>query len=93
MSIEVRLYGDLKKLVQTAKETNPGSPHIESLGSEKISDVSDILQKFGIRENQVSHIFVNGKYSNAGKKLKDEDRIGLFPKNMGLLYKWYFQET
>ncbi|MHA1679050.1 MAG: hypothetical protein ACTSW3_09780 [Promethearchaeota archaeon] len=49
-----------------------------------------MLSKLSIEESEVSHIFVNGIYSGKNKKVRDGDRVGLFPKRMALLYKWYF---
>ena len=43
-----------------------------------------------IVENEVSHIFVNGRFAGFRKKVNNGDTVALFPKNMGLLYKWYF---
>jgi len=48
--------------------------------------VLDILKQLGIDENEISHIFVNGIYSGAGKIIKEGDRIGIFPKRMGLIF-------
>lgn len=72
------------------KEISGGVPIILSIDNTGIENISDILKKISIEENKTSHIFVNGIYAGFSKKVKDGDRIGIFPKNMGLLYKWYF---
>ncbi len=49
---------------------------------------------YTIEENEISHIFINGKYSGIRKKINFGDKviIAIFPKNMGVLYKWYFNK-
>jgi molybdopterin converting factor small subunit len=89
MTILVKFFGDLAKRLSQNKEgiKNPLDLEIESEG---IEYVEDILNKYSIEKDETSHIFVNGTYSGFKKKIKDGDRIGIFPRNMGLLYKWYF---
>lgn len=83
MSIQVKLYGQLKDKLQE-KSFNAGTPSIAYIKEDEIETVSDILKKLNIDESETSHIFVNGKYCRSGKKLSEGDRIGLFPKNMAL---------
>ncbi|MHA1488388.1 MAG: MoaD/ThiS family protein [Promethearchaeota archaeon] len=85
MAIIVKLYGDLKgKILQKTNDIGaPSTLNIELIG---IKTIFDILRKFNIEENELSHIFVNGKYCGPGKRLQDGDRIGLFPKRMGLIF-------
>lgn len=89
MSIQIRLYGDLRKKVQQQSDDD-GAPSIINVENE--GTVSDILKKLSIEESEVSHIFVACKYSGISKKIRIGDRVALFPKNMGLLYKWYFNK-
>ena len=91
MSIQIRLYGDLRKKVQQQSDDD-GAPSIINIENEGIETVSDILKKISIEESEVSHIFVACKYSGIGKKIRIGDRVALFPKNTGLLYKWYFNK-
>ncbi len=91
MPITVKLFGDLRKKI--GRETPKGGvPITLNLDSKGITAIRDILEKLAIQESEVSHIFVSGKYSGPGKKVKNGERVGLFPKNMGLLYKWYFNK-
>ncbi len=87
--IQVLFFGDLgKRFLSSSKgESSPVILHVE-LGTMK--RVSDILDNYKIDRGETSHIFVNGVYSGFSKVVKDGDRVGIFPKNMGLLYKWYF---
>jgi molybdopterin converting factor small subunit len=89
MTIQVKLFGDLRKR-DPKVEVIGGSSTIVTLDESHIERVSDILKKLNIEETEVSHIFVNGKYSGPRKKVQNSDIVSLFPKNMGLLYKWYF---
>jgi len=52
--------------------------------------IEGILRLLGIRKKDVSHIFLNREYSDLERKVKDGDRLALFPRDMALLYKWYF---
>jgi molybdopterin converting factor small subunit len=88
MTILIKFFGDLAKRLQKEEEIkNPLDLEIESQG---IEFVEDILNKYSIEKDETSHIFVNGTYSGFKKRVKNGDRVGIFPRNMGLLYKWYF---
>ncbi|KYK35955.1 MAG: MoaD/ThiS family protein [Theionarchaea archaeon] len=88
MVIKVKLYGNLREKASRSAEGAPGMVEIEDRG---IKMVSDVLNALNIDEAETSHLFVNGKYSGLRKKVKNGDRVAIFPKNMGLLYKWYFR--
>jgi len=86
MSITIKFYGDLRQKVPTEKKYN-GIPSTLNIDIDKATlSVFDILKKFDIKEDEISHIFVNGKYCGPGKQIKDGDRIGLFPRRMGLIF-------
>lgn len=89
MTIQVKLFGDLRKKAHQ-KEVFGGAPIILRIDASKTNTVSDILKTLNIKESEVSHIFVNGKYSGFRKNVRRTDLVALFPRNMGLLYKWYF---
>jgi len=89
MAILVKFFGDLAKKV-SHKESNIESPFNLKIESQGIEYVVDILEKYSIEKSETSHIFVNGVYVGFRKKVKDGDRVGIFPKSMSLLYKWYF---
>ncbi|KKN03188.1 hypothetical protein LCGC14_1110200 [marine sediment metagenome] len=88
MPIQVKLFGDLRK--KTQQQISGSSSLKLSINNSNLNRVKDILKKFSIEEDEVSHIFVNGRYSGFKKNVKNGDIISMFPKNMGLLYKWYF---
>jgi len=85
MAVIVKLYGDLR---EKAKQPgfDVGKPSTLRINSNGIDTILDILKKFNIEENELSHIFVNGKYCGPGKKIGEGDRIGLFPKRMALMF-------
>lgn len=73
------------------EKVKPGSSNGENINKLDISDkeklrVSDVMDKLDILESEVSHIFVNGRYSGIGKEVQEGDRVGLFPKNMGIIF-------
>ena len=85
MPILVKLYGSLREKVKDVK-LEKGIPVTFKIEEEGAYFVYEILEKFTINENELSHIFVNGKYCGIGKKIKNGDRVGLFPKNMALIF-------
>ena len=89
MAILVKVFGDLRYKIkyQIIKDNSPLNIHLEP---ENIHTISDILNLFSIEKEETSHIFVNGVYSGFEKRVKDGDRVGLFPRKMCLLYKWCF---
>jgi len=91
MPIKVKLYGDLREKAPQ-HNSNTGSPSTLNLEDDEIKTVFDILKKFNIEETEISHIFVNHKYSKPRKEIKNGDRVGLFPKNMGLIFVEIIQQ-
>ena len=85
MPILLKLYGDLRENVKDV-DLESGLPVTFNIEDSNVRFVYDILKKYGINENKLSHIFVNGKYCGIGKEVKDGDRVGLFPKNMALMF-------
>jgi len=88
--ISVKLYGDLRK--KQSNESTGGIPSIITINDNELSTISDLLRYLDIKPNETSHIFVNGIYSGFSKKITNGDNIGIFPRKMALLYKWYFQK-
>jgi len=85
MTIKVKLYGDL---VEKAPQlgNNFGIPNNLIIETDEVKSVIDILNKCVITTDEISHIFVNGKYSGLGKEVKNGDRVGIFPKRMALIF-------
>lgn len=89
MSIRIKFFGDLRKKVQP--DIKGSLPLKFSIDDNNIERVSDILDRYKIKEDEIIHIFVNGKYSGLTKKVKNGDIVAVFPINMSVLYKWYFK--
>ena len=83
--IEVRLYGLLRRYAEEKEVTGDS---IVCVSMEEGDTVEEVLRRIGIDPQEVSNIFVNGTYSYRALRLrvKDGDRLGVFPKDMGMLY-------
>ncbi len=88
MPIRIKFFGDLRKKVNP--DIQGSLPLKLSIDDADIERISDILKRYSIEENEVIHIFVNGRYSGLTKKVKSGDIVAIFPRNMSVLYKWYF---
>ena len=85
MVITIKLYGDLRE--KTLQLNNdPALPSTLNIDVNESKTVMDVLNKFNITPDEISHVFVNCKYSGSEKEVKDGDRIGIFPKRMGLIF-------
>ena len=85
MSIMVKLYGALREKVN-APDLEKGLPLTLNIESNGIHRVLDIFDKLIIEEEEISHIFVNGKYCGVGKEVRDGDRVGIFPIKMSIMF-------
>jgi molybdopterin converting factor small subunit len=89
--ISIHLYGKLRRFA-----TNRGaqSDSILLLSHEAGDTVGAIVDRIGIPRGEVgSNIFRNGRYADLNTPISDGDRLGLFPDDMQLLYKWYFSPS
>ena len=88
MSVEIKLYGELREKAEELDEDT------ETIGLTKLEDnpgtILKVMKELNINEEDVSHIFLNGEYSDPSRKIEEGDRLALFSKDMALLYKWYF---
>ncbi|MDR5694942.1 MAG: MoaD/ThiS family protein [Armatimonadota bacterium] len=85
--VEVHLYGRFKKLLGNLSAMEEA---ITFLPVEEGDTIADVLRRLGIEREDVSHLFLNAEYSGLRRKIKPGDRLGIFPKEMGLLYRQYF---
>ncbi len=89
--IEVHLYGKLRRF------TDNQDPSRDSIINVPVRDgdtIEHVLRSIGIPFAELgSNIFLNGEYSALSRKVKDGDRLGVFPDNMQLLYKWHFHKA
>lgn len=88
--IEVHLYGELRRFTDTQ---DPSRDSIVYISVKNEDTIEDIVRRIDIpREAIGSNVFLNGEYSALERKVKDGDRLGIFPTDMQLLYKWYFSK-
>jgi len=88
--IEVHLYGKLRRF---AEEPDPTSDTIVRVPVTEGDTIGQVLARIGISLEEVgSNIFLNGEYSGLNRSVKPGDRLGVFPDDMQLLYKWYFHK-
>jgi len=43
-----------------------------------------------VAPEETSNIFIEGELCGLWRPLNDGERVGVFPDDMALLYKWYF---
>ena len=88
--IEVYLYGKLRCFTDNQDPTHDSIAYVPV---EEGDTIEDIIRHIGIPHEALgSNIFLNGEYSALGRTVNDGDRLGVFPNDMQLLYKWYFNK-
>jgi molybdopterin converting factor small subunit len=86
--VEVHLYGKLRRFTDNQ---DPSRDSIAYVPAHKGDIIGDIIRHIGIPLKEVgNNIFLNGEYSALEREVKNGDRLGIFPDDMQLLYKWYF---
>jgi len=86
--IEVHLYGRLRRV---AVEHSASAESVVSVEHREGDTVGSIATRIRLALDELgSNVFVNGRYATVGTPVRDGDRLGLFPVDMQLLYKWYF---
>ncbi|MBM4464087.1 MAG: hypothetical protein FJ014_00720 [Chloroflexi bacterium] len=89
--IEIHLYGKLRRF---ANEQHPASDSIVYVPGQEGDTIQRLLERLGIPIEEVgSNVFLNWQYSALTRRVKDGDRLAVFPDDMQLLYKWYFAKT
>jgi len=81
--IEVRLFGKLRRF---AGDTGVGGDSLLRMPQKQGDAVSDVLERAGIPRPEVGNVFVNGRLAELTRSVADGDRIGVFPRDMSLLY-------
>lgn len=85
--VEVHLYGKLRRY---SEQSDPCKDSVLTIDGDG-KTVLQIIKAIGIDISEIgSNIFVNGAYSSMSRVLHQGDRLGLFPDDMQVLYKWYF---
>jgi len=87
--LEVHLYGRLRRFAADQAPDGDSVVLIPVEGDEKISDV---IERIGIPPQELGrNIFLNGTLSALSRRVHDGDRLALFPWDMSLLYRQYFE--
>ncbi|HYM90192.1 MAG TPA: hypothetical protein VEW91_01005 [bacterium] len=88
--MDVYLYGALRHRFSAAAGFLP--LHLEvAVGPD--GTIRDVLASLAIAPDEVVHLFLNGQYSAAGRRVKPGDRLGIFGRDMALLYRQYFPKV
>ena len=89
--IEVHLYGKLRRFTDNQDPTNDSIVYVPA---DERDTIEDVVSHIGIPQEELgNNIFLNGEYSALRRRVKDGDRLGIFPNDMQLLYKWYFNKV
>ncbi len=86
-SLGVHLYGKFRRLMPDPSVTSNAAMLVEVQPGDVIES---ILQRLGIDPGEVSHLFLNPEYSGPWRRVQSGDRLAIFPREMGLLYRQYF---
>ncbi len=88
--LEVHLYGKLRRYTDNL---DPSRDSMVLIPVNAGDTIADITGRIGIPLEALGpNIFLNGEYSALSRKVQDGDRLGIFPDDMQLLYKWYFNK-
>jgi hypothetical protein len=90
MELEVHLYGKLRRFTEN---TDPRRQSVIRVSVARGETIRRILERNGIPVAEVgTNIFLNGEYSSIDRVVEKGGRLGVFPDDMNLLYKWHFDK-
>lgn len=81
--LRVLLFGKLRRY---GPASEPGGPAVITLEIETVTTVGDALSAAGVPIAEVVHVFINGRLADTSKSAADGDRLGVFGRDMALLY-------
>ena len=88
MELEIHLYGRLRRYTENLDPRKQSVLRVDIAPGETIRM---ILERSGVSVDEVgTNIFPNGEYSNIDRAVEKGGRLGVFPGDMNLLYKWHF---
>ena len=89
--IEVHLYGKLRRFTDNQ---DPSRDSIVNVPAKDGDSIEHIVRRIGMPLEELgNNIFLNGEYSALTREVSNGDRLGIFPDNMQLLYKWHFSKA
>ena len=83
VQVEVRLYGEFAK--------SKGS--LLALAIEPGSTVRQVTRALGLPPEELGPVFVDGRYAKLSKTLSGGERVGIFPRDMSLVYIYVSYEA
>jgi hypothetical protein len=87
--VSVHVYGKLRRF---AAQSDPCGESVIPVQHTRGDTVRSIVERLGIPLGELgSNVFVDGRYASLASSVQDGSRLGLFPDDMQLLYKWYFR--
>lgn len=88
MELEIHLYGRLRRYTENLDPRKQSVLRVDISPGETIRM---ILERSGVPVEEVgTNIFLNGEYSDIDRTVEKGGRLGVFPNDMNLLYKWHF---
>ena len=88
MELEIHLYGKLRRFTDNE---DPRRQSVLRVSVTRGETIRRILERSGLPVAEVgSNIFLNGEYSSIDRVVEKGGRLGIFPDDMNLLYKWHF---
>ncbi len=88
--IKVHLYGKLRRF---SDSQDPKGESIVIVDADEGDTIKDVIELIGIPVREIGrNVFLNCEYSELTRPVEAGDRLGLFPDDMQLLYRWYFQK-
>jgi len=91
--IEIHLYGKLRRFSEQKSPLRESVIHLEVLEGDSINSIVNRVGIPIIELGSARSIFLNGEFSGLQRSVKDGDRLGLFPDNIQLLYRWHFKKV
>lgn len=86
--VEVHLYGRLRRF---APEPAPTGESVALVPVRVEDTIAAVTERLGIPADELgTNVFLNGRYARLSHRVRPGDRLGLFPDDMDLLYRWYF---
>ncbi|MBN1483752.1 MAG: hypothetical protein JXA37_03445 [Chloroflexia bacterium] len=89
-TLDVYLYGKLRRFSDSQR---PDALSLVQVQVGAGDTIRDVLQRLGVPLEQVgANVFYNWKYSALSREVAEGGRLAVFPDDMQLLYKWYFEK-
>ncbi len=90
LHVDVYLYGKLRRF---ARQQRPDAQSLLQVPLQEGDTIGTLLTRIGIPPAEVGlNIFLNHTYSSLDCPVQAGDRLAVFPDDMQLLYKWYFEK-